>query len=205
MAPLRREVLLIICASIAGCAGSADSDPSTSDSPTGSEPATETPRTHQTETPVFAIHSTDGLPSECPEPDYAYYATTAVPYPTPSASVDKRSAIQMVMEIEAAYLDNWTILTRSPYPTPTADPETPHTHKVEYPDASAEYESRSVIQRSEHGFVVHLEYERVVNGDSLGHYTVNYYLTAEKIVRAEREGYHDPGPNPTTDGTLLEC
>lgn len=205
MAPSRREVLLIISVSVAGCAGASESEPSTTDSPTEVESPTTRTRNPQTNTPVFKIHSADGLPSKCPEPDYAYHATTAVPYPTPSASVHKRSAIELAVEIEAAYLDNWTILTRSPYPTPTADSDTPHPHNVEYPDASAEYESRTAIQQTERGFVVHLAYKRMVNGDFLGNYTVNYYLTDGLIVRAQREGYHFPGPNPTTDGTLLEC
>lgn len=205
MPPSTRRTLLARVATLstvvlAGCTGE------TSDEPTGRTPPAADDTTAgaddptvgtTTETPVFEHLSTDGMVADCPMPDYASHATTPVPYPTPAAPEDAGAAIDLVTDIEAAYLDNWVVLNYDPLPTPT-EPE------VQYPAVSASYDARTVRQH-ETGVVVHLQYERRVAGDLEGTYTVSYYLTPSSVARAETPGYHRPGPHPTEEGVLLTC
>lgn len=157
-----------------------------------------------TDTPGFEGLSTDGMTTECPMPDYAFHATTPVPYPTPAASTDAGVAIDLATDIEAAYLDNWVVLNYEPLPTATTTSGREAAPDIQYPAVSASYQSRRVLQRTP-GVVVHLEYERLINGDVAGRYTVNYYLTASAVARAEATGYRQPGPHPTEEGVLLSC
>lgn len=160
----------------------------------------------------FENLSTDGMPTECPQPDYAYHAVTPVPYPTPSVPDDADSVVKLAAGIEAAYLDNWVVLNYDPLDSGTTTPDTPTPSHVDYPDVAASYETRTVLQETENGvvttesaFVVHLRYERLVAGDVEGRYTVNYYLAESAVARAEAEGYGRPGPHPTDEGVLLSC
>ena len=172
----------------------------------------------------FEDLSTAGMPTECLRFDYAYYATTPAPSPTPAAPPSETGAVELATAYERAYLRNWVVLNENPVdestgtaesPTPSDESPTgttqrPTANPPTYPAITAEYAARKVLGRTDRGAVVALRYDRILGGEtrpreSLGRYTVTYYLTDEATARAETAGDERPGPHPTEEGVLLSC
>lgn len=218
-----RRAVLAALAAVTGCSGTpsgTESTPATPGVETGTT-RTDTPdtvrrtarnRTTSPETGVpFDDLSTDGMETRCLRFDYASYATTPVPSPTPAAPSDDARALELATAYERAYLRNWVVLNYEPIAETTTDtPDTPTPNPPTYPVITAKYADRAVLGRTDRGVVVGLRYERVLGGqqrprESLGRYTVTYYLTADATARAETTGYERPGPHPTEKGVLLRC
>ena len=158
--------------------------------------------------------STAGMETRCLRFDYASAATTPVPSPTPAAPTSEAGAVELATAYERAYLRNWVV----PNEDPVAEPTTTHQSRTPgatanpptYPAIEAAYATRVVLGRTDRGVVVALRYERLLGGEgrpqeSLGRYTVTYYLTDAATARAETTGDERPGPHPTEAGVLLAC
>lgn len=217
MALYRRRTLLTGLASLvvlSGCSLGGDKQ-TQSPSLTPDETATLTPSStksgntvsSQTWTPdIFADLTIDTDQTWCPSDNHwePYYHRTPIAPPDRPSNATQGRVTEYVNSYEAYVLtylavDEYGQQTPSP-PTPTNRPEVP-----EFPDTDMQDSTITVLSSLKDKFIIQISYTRFIEGESRGRYTVNYYVSPEKTIRAEAEGDVSPGPNPTKSGLILEC
>jgi hypothetical protein len=55
------------------------------------------------------------------------------------------------------------------------------------------------------GYVVRLSYERYFEDETMGEYTVSYFVSERRTIRAEVKGSVAPGPAPIETGVVMTC
>ncbi|MFB6296257.1 MAG: hypothetical protein ABEH66_05385 [Halobacteriales archaeon] len=139
-------------------------------------------------------------PTECNYIDSSYYETTPAPYPTQPRTLTNESALSLAVKYERAYLRNWIVRNADPLGMDEYG-------EPRYPNIEAEYKARQVRRVGPDEYVVHLRYIREITNGSIEETrrTVNYYISPSNVSRAATNGSHYPGPNPTTEGRVLDC
>jgi hypothetical protein len=142
----------------------------------------------------------------CPRDEHwePYYHRTPMPPPGRPATLTRETAVEYAASYEAYVLTYVAVEEYGPQ-TPIPPTETNRPGIPAFPDTEMRGQSTTVLTALEDTYVVQVSYDRFVEGESHGRYTVNYYVSAEQTIRAETEGDASPGPDPTTAGTILKC
>jgi hypothetical protein len=178
--------------------------PST-ESSSGTDADTETP-TDSAIAGVFTDLTVETERTWCPRDEHwePYYHRTPMPPPGRPATLTRETAVEYAVSSEAYVLTYVAVEEYGPQ-TPIPPTETNRPGIPAFPDTEMRGQSTTVLTALEDTYVVQVSYDRFVEGESHGRYTVNYYVSAEQTIRAETEGDASPGPDPTTAGTILKC
>jgi hypothetical protein len=175
--------------------------------PGESSTPTESSTPAESSTPgVFTDLTVETERTWCPGDEHwePYYHRTPMPPPGRPANLTRETAVEYAASCEAYVLTYVAVDEYGPQ-TPVPPMETDMPGVPAFPDTELRDRSTRVLTALEDTFVVQVSYSRFVEGESRGRYTVNYYVSSERTIRAETEGDASPGPNPTTAGTILEC
>lgn len=161
--------------------------------------------TEITPTGLFDDFAVETEQTWCPSDEHwqpAYHRTPQFPPDRPS-NITRETAISYARSYEEHVLTYVAVSEHGPQTPPTTVPGEPEV--LEFPEREMWELTAQVIAAFEDAFVVRITYTRVIEGESEGTYTVNYYVSPEQTIRAETEGTHSPGPNPAKEGMILEC
>lgn len=132
-----------------------------------------------------------------------YYHRTPLPVPAQSQNPSRETVDELARAYETYVLTYVAVKNHGPQTPETVTPNEPAVPA--FPDIALDDFFATVLASSEEEFLVRTTYTRVIQEETQGTYTVNYYFSREQTIRAEVSGHKFPGPNPTKTGTILDC